>query len=199
MRRFKSSRQARVRAAFFAMAAVAVGGCTNIGGPTPPSRFYLLEPLAPASAATGGPAIGVGPIKVAEYLDRPQIVTRNSSHGIDLAEYDRWGEPVGESISRVVAMNLGRLLGSERVMRHVWREADLDARVAIDVRRLDGPPGGPLVLEAHWRVRREGGVIERVTHVEEPLADTGFDALAAAGSRALLTLSKEIAGAIAGG
>jgi hypothetical protein len=194
MRRFEVPRQIRVLAAFLAIA-----GCTNIGGPTPPSRFYLLDPLAPVSGATGGPAIGVGPIKVAEYLDRPQIVTRKGDHAIDLAEFDRWGEPLSESISRVVAMNLGRLLGSERVMRHLWREADLDARVAIDVRRLDGPPAGPLVLEAHWRVRQASGVVERVTHLEEPVEATGFDALAAAASRALFALSKEIAGAIGSG
>jgi uncharacterized lipoprotein YmbA len=190
MRHFRFRRQTPVLAALFAIA------CTGIGGPTPPSRFYLIEPLAQATGASGGPAVGVGPIKVAEYLDRPQIVTRTSENRIELAEYDRWGEPLSESVSRVVAMNLGRLLGSERVMRHVWREADLDARVAIDLRRLDGPPGGPLALEAHWRVRREGGVVEQVTRIEEPVAGSDFEGLAAAASRALFALSKQIAVAI---
>jgi hypothetical protein len=194
MRRFRFHRHVPGFAAL-----VALAGCTIFGGPTPPSRFYLLEPLAPVSAASGGPAIGVGPIKVADYLDRPQIVTRNGDHGIDLGEFDRWGEPLAQSISRVVAMNLGRLLGSERVMRQLWREEHLDARVAIDVRQLDGPPAGPLVLEAHWRVRQGGGVVERVTRIQEPLAGSGYDALAAATSRALLALSKEIAGAIGSG
>jgi hypothetical protein len=193
MRRLTFRRQTPVIAALFAIA------CTSIGGPTPPSRFYLLEPLAQSTAAAAGPAIGVGPIKVAEYLDRPQIVTRRSDHGIELAEYDRWGEPLSESISRVVAMNLGRLLGSERVMRHVWRESDLDYRVAIDVRQLDGPVTGPVVLEAHWRVRQADGGVEQVTRIQEPVAGAGFDALAAATSRALFALSKEIAGAIGGG
>ena len=56
--------------------AAALLGCAPIGGTTPPSRFYLLTSLEAPPPRTNGPGLGVGPVRIAEYLDRPQIVTR---------------------------------------------------------------------------------------------------------------------------
>jgi uncharacterized lipoprotein YmbA len=52
------------------------GACAS-----PPSRFAILNTLpaletVPAAAAPRGLVIGVGPIRVPKYLDRPQIVPR---------------------------------------------------------------------------------------------------------------------------
>ncbi len=59
---------------------VLLSGCAR----TAPSRFDLLNAL-PATAseqqnkeAEQGIAIGIGPVELPEYLDRPQIVTRSS-------------------------------------------------------------------------------------------------------------------------
>ena len=142
----------------------------------------------------------MGPIRIAEYLDRPQIVTRPGAHALEFAEFDRWGEPLSESVSRVLAANLGALLGTDRVQRHPWRDArGIDVRVELDVRRFDAPLAGPVELEAHWRLRRDRDALERISRFREPLQGSGYDALAAAMSRALNALSKQIATAIASG
>src|SRR5262249_53709001 len=58
-----------------------LGACSST-----PSRFYMLNTLAPspemasASQAERGPVILLGPITFPKYLDRPQIVTRASPH-----------------------------------------------------------------------------------------------------------------------
>ncbi len=193
MRRFRFAAYGTAFMTFFG-----IGGCTAIGGPSPPSRFYLLAPLEPASGAGGGLSLGVGPIRIAEYLDRPQIVTRPGAHALEFAEFDRWGEPLSESVSRVLAANLGALLGTDRVQRHPWRDArSIEVRVELDVRRFDGPLAGPVELVTHWRVRRERDAVERISRLSEPLQGSGYDALAAAMSRVLHALSKEIATAIA--
>ena len=63
-----------------------LGGCLG----TPPTRFYLLPTLTDVSApaATGERAltIGVGPVTLPPYLDRPQIVTRASQAQLHVAE-----------------------------------------------------------------------------------------------------------------
>jgi uncharacterized lipoprotein YmbA len=88
-------------------------------GTTDPARFYTLSPLAipgtEAEAAGQGVAIGVGPIKLPEHLDRPQIVTRTSRNELKLAEFDRWAGSLADDFSRVLAENLSILLSTDRV------------------------------------------------------------------------------------
>jgi uncharacterized lipoprotein YmbA len=66
-----------------------LGACAST-----PSRFYLLNTLpasetVPATAAGRGPVVGVGPITLPKYLDRPQLVTRASRNQLTLGEFDR--------------------------------------------------------------------------------------------------------------
>src|SRR5262245_33951851 len=67
-----------------------LSGCRS----SPPPRFYVLPSLT--SADTALPAaprdltIGVGPVSLPPYLDRPQIVTRASRAKLELGEYDQW-------------------------------------------------------------------------------------------------------------
>ncbi len=173
-----------------------VSGCA-IGGVTPPSRFYLSAPLEAVADAAGGPSLGLGPIRLAEYLDRPQIVTRRGAHRLALAEFDRWGEPLDESISRVLAANLGALLRTSRVQRHPWRDGrSIELKVELDVRRFDGPLRGPVELVVHWRASRREERVVRISRYSAPLEAEGYEALAAAMSRALQALSRDIASGI---
>ncbi len=91
---------------------ITLGGCAG----TPNSRFYLLEPLTGAPGPEGtvpldrAISIGLGPVTLPEYLDRPQIVTRTDRNTVLLAEFDRWAEPLSGNVSRTLAENLTYLL-----------------------------------------------------------------------------------------
>ena len=153
-------------------------------------------------AATGSKQITVvvGPIEIPEYLDRPQIVTRSGSHRLTLAEFDRWAEPVKQRFPRVLAENLAVLLATDRVVVAPWQSAaSLDYRVAVDVIRFEGAPGGEVELVARWMVLgSEGDEIapmkksSLVVRANSP----GYDGLAAAMSQAIADLSRHIAAAI---
>lgn len=185
-----------VRHAAVLIGVFSVSGCA-IGGSTPPSRFYLLAPLEAVVDAAGGPSLGLGPIRLAQYLDRPQIVTRRSPHRLALAEFDRWGEPLSESISRVLAANLSALLRTSHVQRYPWRDGrGIELRVELDVRRFDGPLRGPVELVVHWRASRRDSQVARISRYSEPLDAEGYEPLAAAMSRALQALSVDIANAV---
>lgn len=197
MRRRRSATAAPAAALLLALLCGGVG-CTPLGGTTPPSRFYVLHPLEAPADRTGGPRLGIGPIRIAEYLDRPQMVTRPDPYRLRLAEFDRWGEPLAESITRALIGNLGPLLGTAHVERPPFRNVRaIDLELDLDVRRFDGPDAGPVDLVAHWRLRRGREVVaERVTRLSEPLEGSGYAAQAAAMSRAIQRLSREIAAAV---
>ena len=80
-----------------------LNGCASTG----PTRFYLLSPIG-GDHAGGCPdgrtlSLGVGPIEVPRYLDRPQIMTRTGPNEMALAEFDLWAEPLKEGIPRILA------------------------------------------------------------------------------------------------
>jgi uncharacterized lipoprotein YmbA len=161
-----------------------------------PKSFYVLNPEGPAPAG-GGVAIGVGPVSLAGYLDRANLVFQESGNRMAIAESHRWAGDLEENIARVTAANLGRRLGTGNVRTYPWgSDGDLRYQVTLDIRQLHGTADGDAVLEAAWRVyvlpdRRI--LASRSWSGSEPLSADGYDAMAAAESRLLARLSHEIA------
>jgi uncharacterized lipoprotein YmbA len=90
---------------------------------------------------------------IADYLDRPQIVTRISPDEIILAEFDRWAGPFKDNFTRVLANNLSTLLCTKTIAIFPWRGGiPIDYRIEMEVLRLDGSLGGNVSLEAWWMV-----------------------------------------------
>jgi uncharacterized lipoprotein YmbA len=173
-----------------------VAGC----GSSPPSRYYTLEPTAKAegtpAAATFG--IAIGQVAIPAAVDRPQFVVQVAPNRVALDEFERWAAPLEENIARVVAGDLATLLGAPRVTTATSANADVAFAVAIDVQRFDSIPGEAAVVEAYWSVRdvAKGQSSSGRTVAREAVKEPGFDALAAAHSRALGKLSADIAAAI---
>lgn len=140
-------------------AALVTTGCF---GTSPPARFYVLSASEPANAAvpSTGPegTLGVFPTRVAEYLDRPQIVTFLGDNTVDLDEYARWAEPLGAGVTRVLAQELSSLLPGWRVLPQPWDPVvPLRARVVVGVTALGWNASGEARLEASWAVLSGGG------------------------------------------
>jgi hypothetical protein len=76
--------------------------------------------------------------------------------------------------------------------------ADAQFRVAIEVQRFESREGEAATLDAVWTVRlvQGGGSRTGRTTVREPVQAPGYEALAAAHSRAVAQLSADIAQAI---
>lgn len=175
--------------------ALLAGGC--LGG-TAPTRFYVLAPIdGPAVPGARALTIGVGPVALAGYLDRPQIVTRPGTDKIDLAEFDQWGEPLRDGISRVLVEDLSRQLPSAKISIFPWRGLDgVRYQVAVDITRFDGPAGGDTALEARWRILDGASgkeVTAKTSRLAEPAGGSGYTMTVSAMSRALNALSRDIA------
>jgi uncharacterized lipoprotein YmbA len=178
--------------------AVTLAGCSR----SPRVTFYTLEPAAQpetAAAATAAPSVAVGPVSLPELVDRPQLVLRVAANRVEIMETHRWAEPLKSEIPRLIAENLGRLLGSSRVSSYLQHSgADADYRVLADFKRFESSQDGVVTVEATWSLRRAAGGAAQNGHilVREPLSAAGYDPLVAAYGRALLTVSRDLALAI---
>jgi len=177
------------------------GGCVT--GTTAPSRFYVLSAMPNPSeqmrvlTENRCLAIGIGPVEVAQYLDRPQIVTRVGPNELKLGEYDKWAEPLKDTVTRVLAENLSNLLCTDPIAVFPWRgAARVDYRVEVEVLLLDGKLGGEASLAARWAIFHEERrlmLLNGKSRINEPTDGQDYKAFVSAQSRALGALSKEIA------
>ena len=190
------------RTVFFVAIAVLLSGCAG----TQQSRFYTLTPLAspetqqPTAAATQGLSINIAPVEIPDYLDRPQIVTRDGGNELKVAEFDRWAGSLDENISAVLAEDLALLLGTDRVFVNTGAPfGKADFSVSMRILRLDCVPGDHVLLKAQWTVFAEPdgkNAATRVSTVTQRLNDKGYDTMVAAVSHAIEQVSREIARAI---
>lgn len=161
--------------------------------------YYVLKADGPAPSG-GGVGIGVGPVALAEYIDRPNLVVAESDHQLGIAENHRWAGDLSASVTRVTATNLGRRLKTGNVRSYPWRgDEGISRQVTIDVRQLHSGADGYAVIEAGWRVYAlpERKLIASRTFVDrESLEADGYPALVAAQSKLLSRLADDIAAAI---
>lgn len=170
------------------------------------SRFYLLHPTMGSERGSDSflprpeISVGVGPVKFPDYLDRPQIVTRATPGKLDLAEFDRWAEPLSENFIRVLAEDISAALSTSRIVIYPWpRTSQPDCHVTVDVNQFEGVPGGRATLSARWTLHGEQGkkvLAQRNLEFIEPVDGTSYEALVAAQSRAVASLAREIATAV---
>jgi len=172
---------------------------------SPPARFYSLVPLAEQGsppASTDGPLVGVEIVHIPDLVDRPQFVTSLSEYERRIDEYARWAEPLAAHITGVLAANLSSLLSPATVMVEPGRDGRTAAVVVrVEILNFDARVGGDAVLSAQWSV---GGPAAGAAPFAEargawksPVEGADPALLAAAMSRNLLELSKELAETLA--
>jgi uncharacterized protein len=167
-----------------------------------PSRFYVLTPLAAGKPThtLDGPGLGVGPVVVPQYLDRPQVVTRTSDNRLDVGETDQWGGRLSDNITRVLAENLSGLLQTDRVAIYPWTDATaVGVQVTVDIVEFERNAAGTVTLSAFWNITDVANAKILATRRSTITKDVGakgtesYDATVAAMSAALADLSQEIA------
>jgi uncharacterized lipoprotein YmbA len=164
------------------------------------TRHHVLNPAiatpSPGTSSAGTlRVVGIGPVSLPAYLDRPQVVMRTAPDDIEVREFDQWGEPLRDGITRVVAVNVARLLPESLVVVFPWRSTErIRYQIVVEVTQMDGPAGGNVTLDARWRLLDAAGkqVVARAVHLSEP-AGPSAATTASAMSRAIGTLSRDIA------
>ena len=170
------------------------------------SRFYLLTPTADTTASTtptattqstsGNFTIGLGPIKLPPYLDRPEIVTRMAPNRLELSKEDRWGESVQNGFTRAMERNLAAQTGGVVIVFPWYNTVHIDMQVQVDVYRFETDAQGTATLSAKWTILDSTGknILYTVeSHLTQPSKPGDMTEAAAALSRTIGDLSGQIA------
>jgi uncharacterized protein len=191
-------------------------------GTDKPTRLYVLSamPDTTGMTSTHGVAIGIGPVTLPKYLDRPQIVTRVDNNSLAQANLDQWGGDLYDNITHVLATNLSNLLQTDRVSLYPWKDrAPVQYQVTLDITRFERDADGSTVLSVFWSILdpNDGKVLlmRRSTYRDATTVPSGtpaaqgteaqgaqaqttevYDAIAAAMSRNLEKFSRDVTAAI---
>jgi uncharacterized lipoprotein YmbA len=182
---------------------IVLSGCAS----TPSTRFFVLSSVYDPGKMRSLEgercyALAIGPVRVSEYLNQPEIVTRINQNEVRLDEFAKWAEPLENNVSRVLADNLRSLLCIRSIAVAPWRGRPLiDYRIDVNVIQMDGQLGENASLEISWSIgdgadRKKPPLFTKISTYEEPIKGGDYASFVAAQSRNVASLSRDVAGAI---
>lgn len=196
--RFPSARQILLTTSVILLLA----GC-GLSPRKDPTVFLVLAPGAaevviPMIARTDL-HIGVGPVTLPRYLDRPQLVTRVDATELVVHEFARWSAPLGALVADAIGENLMNYLAAGSVRTHPWAAADRpNVSVRIAIQQFEPVAPDSAVLRARWEVVDADGqpIGEPQASHHRTAAAVGPKAEALALSRLIGLLAADIAGVV---
>ncbi len=152
-----------IRLALAVLAITSLASCSSLLAPQPDhSRFFVLSTSAdglaarPATTALGTKelSVGVGPVRIPDYLQRSGIATRTGPTQVEYSQVNRWAEPLEQCFPRVLAQDLSASLASNRVVLFPWPgNTRVDYQVQVNVERFELTSQGQAVLLARWTIK----------------------------------------------
>lgn len=151
------------------------------------SRLLTSQALTTPIKTTSTFSIGVGPVRVAPFLARQQIVTHAGSGTMNIEQGQRWGEPLEHGIQRVLLQNLAALTGAHTRI-FPWRQNTApDYALRIDVSDLDKLADNTAILEVSWVLEDlKNGKVLTTQQTRLDTAIAGPDAVALANAYSML-------------
>ena len=179
----------------FVMAVLAVlGGCLQARPDR--TRFFLLNGETPSGHEAGVTEVGLGPINLPQYLDRPEMVSRVDDYEVRVEQDAQWAEPLHDGLLRALRQDLSRSLGAT-IVAYPWDPGKAPAQtIEIEVRRFERRVDGNAELVVLYTAKDSAATrpaVPRELRLVEPISSPGGDAAVAAQSRLLTSLANEIA------
>ena len=181
-----------------AVLAISLSGCAHDSKPV---QFYMLNAtLGLVSRPQGhqataqGPVIGLGPIRIPEYLNRPQMVMAVNDNQFLLDEDHRWAERLDQNILLALFKALPVQLNTDRMVRYPWSQRQvLDYQVGIDILEFNVDANGQSRLVAQWFIKhKDQPVVDKRSTYQFPASTTDYSVMVAAQSLCLTKLGQEI-------
>lgn len=167
---------------------------------SPKKNYYYLTPQASVekSASTNNDAplqlIGIGPVEIADYLNRSQIIDNQIDNSLNMSENAYWAEALDKNIARVISLNLTQLNSSRSFVNFPWRN---DSKPHYSLRvRVDNllRSAGNASITATWELvntETKTSLVRR-NFVHSIAASSGAKGLAQAYSQLLAELAREM-------
>ncbi|UTW09466.1 PqiC family protein [Pseudomonas benzenivorans] len=118
----------------------------------------------------GGVAVLLGPVSIADYLQREALLQRQPDGSLTATSEGRWAGSLAADIDRQLLRQLAARLNSQRLaMAPATPGFTPQVQVLLSISRLDSGPQLPAVLEAHWRLLNPDGKLldGRLVRLEE--------------------------------
>lgn len=164
-----------------------------------PIEYYMLDasvgiPSYESTENDNGPLIGLGPIRLPEYLDRFQMVIAVSENKYKLIENHRWAEKLDQNVSLALFKSLPAQLGTDRVVRYPWpQRPGVDFQVKIDILELNINQTGQSKLVAQWAIKsKDKTLLNKRSSFTTEASHTDIDKMVQAQSECLTQLGQEI-------
>jgi uncharacterized protein len=174
----------------------ALGACSTTASP----RLFTLAPRPGAPDNRFSGTIEVKRAELAKYLDRPEIVRYRDAYELSMSEYVRWGEGLGDMVTRVLVEDLAQRLprGQAYAAPGPLTLPAPDVTIEVNIDKFEPDPSGAIVLAAQWVARRErSGDRIRSEQIRIAVGSSDATAQVAAMSDALGQLADRIAGGLA--
>jgi len=164
-----------------------------------PVEYYMLDASVGIDnnqtlKGDEGPMIGLGPIRLPEYLDRFQMVVAVSENKYKLIDGHRWAEKLDQNISLALFKTLPSQLGTDRMIRYPWpQRPGVDFQVKIDILELNIDQNGQSQMIAQWSIKSKDEIIlnKRSTFTAQA-STTDIDKMVQAQSECLTKFGQEI-------
>jgi hypothetical protein len=171
-------------------------GCAKSSKPV---EYYMLDASVGIDnnqtlKGDEGPMIGLGPIRLPEYLDRFQMVVAVSENKYKLIDGHRWAEKLDQNISLALFKTLPSQLGTDRMIRYPWpQRPGVDFQVKIDILELNVDQDGQSQLVAQWSIKsKDKTILNKRSTFTAQASTTDIDKMVQAQSECLTKLGQEI-------
>ena len=167
---------------------------------TKPVEFYRLsadvglKQSAKSIVNTKEVIVGLGPIRIPEYLNRPQIMVAISDNQYSISEEHRWAENLDQNILLALYKVLPAQLNTDHVFRYPWSQRqDINYQVSIDILDLTINPQGQSQFIAQWSIKvKEKANIDKRFECSLPASTTDYALMVKVQSQCLTQLGQAI-------
>lgn len=146
------------------LACSALAGCVS----QPTSMYRLDGGALEVPAQAEGAAVLLGPVVLADYLQRDVVLQRLADGSLAENAQAVWAGSLEQNVDQLLLRQLASRLNTQRLELSPGSQGfNPEVQVQLEITRLDSGPEHPAVLEAQWRLldkrgNRQGGRLVRL-------------------------------------
>lgn len=131
-------------------------GCFSAN--TVATRHFLLTPAPASNAPSTGVRLGLGVVKMPDYLLHDSLAVRKSAGEVTYLETALWAERLDKGFASVLAANLSEMIPTDQIRTGTWRADSVSLELRVTVDQFDVDTTGKGTLVAWWNITSPGSV-----------------------------------------
>jgi len=151
----------------------------------------------PAKDDNAGARLTVGPVHLPAYLNNRGLSIAVGANQIRTANHHFWAEPLEEAISKVLVLDISRLLDNVVVERDAGRWTDEgDCRLRLEFDRFHATDESSVISSGRYWVSSVEASVSREFHMTRSLSADGYGHAVETLRQSLGTLAAKIAATV---